>query len=440
MVMSGVRGFINLALIFLVVFISHFSSKNITSFDSKWSIYTAMSILKEGNTDLDEYEEAKNDHRVEKVDDHFYNLYPLGPSIFAIPFVYLIDKSLALLLPIFPDLEVYIRSRSHGPLKALNVITLYPGIELLTASSIIAVATIFIYLIAKQFLNEKKSLWITFLFAFCSSVWSTASRGLWQHGPSMFLLTVALYLVILSKKRSAFIQFTSIPLAFSYVVRPTNSVPFLLLTIFVFFQYRHYFLRYLFWAMTIAVPFFLYNLSIYHSVLPPYYLPQRHEMGFHSGFLEALAGNLISPARGLFLFSPIFLYSIYGVALKINEKQFGSLDFSLLGIIFLHWVVISFSSMWWAGWSFGPRLFSDMIPFLIYFLIPVMREMPKWRGIKKMILISIFLCSMFISFSIHFRGANHWEVYNWNNDPVNVDTQPDRVWDWRDAQFLRGKK
>jgi len=54
-IMKRIRQTILLALIFLVVFISHFVSRNVTSFDSAWSIHTAMSIIKEGNTNLDEY-------------------------------------------------------------------------------------------------------------------------------------------------------------------------------------------------------------------------------------------------------------------------------------------------------------------------------------------------------------------------------------------------
>ncbi|HLE04054.1 MAG TPA: hypothetical protein VI729_05495, partial [Anaerolineales bacterium] len=43
-------------LVFLVVFVGHFTSGNITSTDSRWTVYTAMSVIKEGDTDLDEYE------------------------------------------------------------------------------------------------------------------------------------------------------------------------------------------------------------------------------------------------------------------------------------------------------------------------------------------------------------------------------------------------
>jgi len=43
-----------------------------------------------------------------------------------------------------------------------------------------------------------------------------------------------------------------------------------------------------------------------------------------------------------------------------------------------------------------------------------------------------------VSFFIHCRGATSWDTHVWNEEPVGVDDNPTRVWDWRDIQFLRG--
>ena len=435
-IMKHIRQAIPLALIFLVVFISHFISRNITSFDSAWSIHTAMSIIKEANTDLDEYREAENDRRIETVNGHLYTIFPIGASIIAIPFVYIMDKGIGPLLSIFPSLGKYIRSRSHHSLNAINVITIYSGVELLVASFIIALTTVFIYLLSSLYLNKMGSLLIAFIFAFCTSSWSTASRGLWQHGPTMMMLTIAIYLILLAKRKPRLIQFTGLTLAFAYVIRPTNSLPIFLLTVFVFLQYRKYFWRYLLWAALIILPFLLYNVSIYHSLLSPYYLPGR--IGSNTHFFEALGGNLLSPARGLFFFTPILLFSFYGIFLKIKHQQFEKIDCFLVGILFLHWICISSFPHWWAGWSFGPRFFSDMIPYLIYFLIPVVAEISSTKEVRKAIFVFVFFCFIGISFFIHYRGANSWVTYLWNNEPVNVDNCIERLWDWHDIQFLKG--
>jgi hypothetical protein len=41
-----------LALIFLVVYFGHLSSPNVQAGDSRWAIYVAQSLVKEGNTNI----------------------------------------------------------------------------------------------------------------------------------------------------------------------------------------------------------------------------------------------------------------------------------------------------------------------------------------------------------------------------------------------------
>ena len=441
--MKRLSSAIILVSIFFSVFISHLSSRNINSSDSKWSIPTALSIIKEGNTDLDEYKEMlekSNYYTIERIDGHYYTPYPIGVSIIAIPFVYAIEKSLDILSSTVRKLgKYYTKDREYSPPDSFSIVSIAPGIELFIASFIVAVNAIFIYLICHRFVERKSSLLISFIFAFCTSAWSIASRGLWQHGPSMLLLTITLYLILLSKNKPGLIQFTSIPLVFSYVVRPTNSISIFLLTVFVLIQYRRYFLRYFLWAMTVTIPFALFNLSVYHSFLSPYYKLWRL-LRLDPEFFGALGGNLISPSRGLFVFSAILVFSLYGIILKINERKFETLDCFLLSIILLHWVTISSFPNWWGGHSFGPRYFSDMVPYFIYFLIPAVTGILTFKGAKRIIIVSLFLCCVLSSFLIHYRGATDWDVYVWNNQPVNIDENPARVWDWHDIQFLRGIK
>lgn len=418
-----------LIIIFLTVFMTHFSGGIKAPIDSKWTIHTAMSIIKEGNTSLDEYKnliEAHNYFAIKQIDDHLYTRYPIGTSLISVPVVFILDKFLARGLSI--DLESSISREIPA------------GIETFIASIIIALASLFIYLISRLALDVKYSILCVFVFAFCTSAWSTGSRSLWQHGPSMCLLTISLYLLLLAKHKPKhegwILRIVSLPLAFSYVVRPTNSIPILIVTLFIFIRYRKHFLPYCLWSMIVAIPFLVYNLLLYHSMLSPYYLPKSQLRGTPY-FFEALAGTLFSPARGLFIFSPVFLFAIYGVILKIKHKRITILDYSLLLMIFLHWVIISSFPVWWGGHCFGPRYFSDIIPFFLYFLIPVFQEISKSRSRKNICILVFLLCIIAISFFIHYEGVTSLGPFVWNFDPVDVNHEPSRLWDWHDIPFLR---
>jgi len=188
-------------------------------------------------------------------------------------------------------------------------------------------------------------------------------------------------------------------------------------------------------ALPIALMLIFYNLKIYDVILSPYSNPIR--IFSNPFFLEALIGNLLSPSRGLFIFTPIFLFSVYG-AIRINNLYSEKISFYLVTIILLHWIVISTFPHWWGGHSFGPRFFSDMIPYFVFFIILFLKEFNLYPRNKK-ILVAIFLVLLVgMSFFIHYQGAYRWAVYDWNMTPNNVDLHPNRLWDWHDIQFLRG--
>lgn len=421
--------------IFLIVFVSHFFWSDITTpFDSKWSVHTALSLIREGNTDLNEYAplvQTNQDHTLEHRNDHTYTIYPIGTSLLAVPYIFLVDAFMQ--SGFFIDFEQFI-----------NQYTLFPaGIEKFAAANIVSLAAVVMYLTGRLLLQKRTyALLLTFIFAFCTSAWSSASRALWQHGPSILVLAISLYLLLRAEKSAHVtpwaIRLVSLPLAFSYVIRPTNSLSLFVFTLVIFIRYRKHFLGYCLWSLVVLIPFVLYNLHVYQAPLSPYYLPGRQFGSLDLVFLKALAGTLLSPSRGLFIFSPVLLFSLYGILIKCRAKQMKLLDYALVFILILHWFVSSLHPHWWGGHSYGPRYFSDILPYLLYFLVPAFLRLADLRGIKKFAVICLLVCAVTISFFIHYRGATSEDVYAWNAGPVNVDSDPSRVWDWHDIQFLRG--
>jgi hypothetical protein len=230
------------------------------------------------------------------------------------------------------------------------------------------------------------------------------------------------------------------------VIRPTNSISILIFTTYVLIAYRRYFLRYLAWSLLIGIPFLLFNLSLYHTVLSDYYRSYQ-DFNLGAGFGEALAGLWISPARGLLVYSPILICAAWGLWLNLKQQSTRRLDLALLAIVALHSVVLAIWRMWWGGWSYGPRMMTDMLPYLMYWLIPVIAllqrsgETPADVGPRikhRLPVISAIAMLAGISWVINYRGATSTQTFEWNRAPANVDLFPQRLWDWRDIQFLRG--
>ncbi|MCL4394645.1 MAG: hypothetical protein M1482_07560 [Chloroflexi bacterium] len=414
--------------IFMTIWLTHLLGSGPGPMDSIWTIHTALSILREGSTNLDAYSEVipQGDYRIETVGGHLYSRYPIGPALVSIPVVFLIDHCHDCAWP--SDLYDYLRHDPPGPIVMI--------IEMFVASLTVALTAVGIYFIARRYLDQKYSLLVTAVFAYGTSAWSTASMALWSHGPSMFFLTLSLLLILRARDTPRLIQFVGVPLALSYVMRPTNIIPVVVWTLFVFVRYRRWFRHYLCWALPIAVLFLSYNLTIYHSLLSPYYRPET--LGSPQNLPEALAGTLVSPSRGLFIFSPVLLFFVFGLRVKRKTVGLEGPDYCVLTILSLHWILISTNSSWWGGHGFGPRLFTDMIPYLIYMVIPAVGRIPRLVGSKKLIYVSVFVTALVVSCLIHFRGVTSNEVYAWNEQPTEVGENTSRLWDWRDIQFLRG--
>src|SRR5262249_33904260 len=146
-------------------------------------------------------------------------------------------------------------------------------------------------------------------------------------------------------------------------------------------------------AALIAVPFCALNVSLYASLLPPYFSPERLEG--HEHFVEALAGNLVSPARGLFVFSPM-------LAFAFSRRRLERLDVLFLVILVAHWLAISSFPHWWGGHSVGPRFFTDVLPYLAWFLTaPIERLVERPR--QQPVWAAAFAACLLISVAIHTR-------------------------------------
>jgi hypothetical protein len=314
-------------------------------------------------------------------------------------------------------------------------------LELAIASLFAAATIVLLFRIAREFLEMLPALALTFIFAFGTAAWSIASRALWRNGISMFILTLALYLIVLARNKPRLIQFVSLPLAFSFTVRGTNGLSVALITLYVLFQYRAYFWRYLVWALPVAVPFALYNLAVYQAPASPYYSVYQPLSASHSNLIEGALGNLISPSRGLLIFSPVLILAAAGVAVKLKQHTFEKLDGVLMAIIVLHWLVISDFALWWGGWSYGPRFFADVLPYFFYLMIPAVAALTKLTGARKWALAILVAVLAGLSCLVHYRGANAKEVMSeWHTWPIDLGNSSTRLWDWNDPQFLRGLK
>lgn len=406
-------------LIFIIISWGHIQCGLITSTDSRSVIPSAISLVSEGNFELTEFPELTTKiHSVEEINGKRYNWYPMGEPILAAPLVYLLTHA-------FDENLVYIS---------------YLKVEKLVASVIVAICGIIVFhmLLAME-LNFWTSFIGTMIFAFATSALSTGSRAMWQHAPTMLCILATIRILQASERKASLIQYAAFPVAFSYVCRPTNSIFVLLMTGFVFWKYRSFFIPYMIIACLIAISFIALNLYIHGNILSSYY---RISIASNRHFFSALFAILISPNRGFFFWHPLFVFSVLGVWIAFTKRTVKSYETIFLCHFLIFSLIIASFSFWWGSHSVGPRFYTDMVPYGIYFLGLFLKELATLAPIAKRLSISFLTLTVLTSTSIHVWAASNTKpmltAMDWNVYPNNIDLNIERIWDINDLQFLRG--
>ncbi|MFN7150497.1 MAG: hypothetical protein ACK4V6_13580, partial [Microthrixaceae bacterium] len=263
-----------------------------------------------------------------------------------------------------------------------------------------------------------------------TSLWSIASRSTWQHGPSVALGAAAMLMLVaaLREQRNGpwFAACAGALVSLAYWARPTNVVltlvlcgvlaarrPRLLVAAGAAVVGAH--------ALVVAT-----NLALLGTALPPYFTASR--VGWHGDLPEALAANMISPARGLLVFSPFLL----GAAALLLPSRRAILGRDLgtyalvagLGAAGYLVVVSAFGEKWWAGHSFGPRFMTETLVLLAPLALigifgPRAASPPPRRAGRTLAVLAIGW-----SVLVHMTGAHVPSTSCWNGIPEDIDTAP----------------
>ena len=97
---------------------------------------------------------------------------------------------------------------------------------------------------------------------------------------------------------------------------------------------------------------------------------------------DLVFGSLISPSRGILVFSPIFLICLFSVALKIKNRTLDRFDVLCITVTLAYVGMIAISPLWWAGHSYGPRFMTDVVPLLTYLMLPSLQAIPGHKVVQ----------------------------------------------------------
>jgi len=419
-------------LFILIFFVYNINLRIIENGDAISASLLPFSILGHHNYYLDEFSTFLQSIQpfpwmVREVHGHYLSAYPIVAPTIVTP-IYIIPYIFLTLI--------------HYPIDMLD-----PGfqlvvdvIEKISASILAAAAGVFVYLSLKEMIDNRIAIITAAIFAFATSTWSTSSQQLWQHGLVELILSILIYFVLMNEKTDSKKNVACMGILSGLYIfnRPSDLI--LLLPIFIYIIYTNNIYHYFVSLFLVSTPFLLYNMYYFDSLFGGYgNLLSEFSLNFH--VIDHLMGLLISPSRGILIYSPIIIFSIFGFAevRKIDNINTRNL-LILFGLAaFLQVLIYSCFSVWWSGGSYGPRFLTGMLPILAIFMGIYFNKIvfANRHSAKRIILLCLILILIIWSVFVQVIGVFYYPNGNWNGSPEIIDQSTERLWNWNDMEIFR---
>lgn len=410
---------------FLLPFVIYMLNfREISNGDPTPTVFIAISLLTDGDLYLEELRGYipynKMPYYLSEHRGRILSNYPVMPGILAVP-VFLPAVWFDLIRPEAGDLSWRLFSKMAGSIfTSLSVLVLFLTLRRVTTTA--------------------GAMWAALAYAFGTASWPISSQSLWQHGPSCLMWMLCLYGLVRAGEASAADSLQTAWLALAGVAsglavccRLVSLGPLLLVLLAVAVVWR---VRGLAWyGVSFLLPvvlLFCYNYYFFGTwngglseVLDLRWYLDRVEGGiWETPLLVGCAGNLISPSRGLLVFSPFLIFSGWGMVRVWREEGHRWRLFRALVLIPLVFLVIFGKyTVWWGGNAhYGPRYQIEMLPVLMFFfgLGWTLFSRRRW-------LVILFALLLVYAVFVQWIGAFCYPS-DWTSEPVDISIDKGRYW------------
>ena len=316
--------------------------------DTRPTERVAASLVTEGDFDLDEFPEVE-DPFARTVGAHRVSIYPVLSALLAAP--------------------VFAVARAEFLLDETG--TALAGKW--AASLFTAAAAAVLFLVVGRRHPHVEAAWTAALFALGTSMWST-SQALWQHPAAVLFLCVALLFVSRAEEGPEWAGRAGLPLALAVAARHADIALVAALVIGIAVRWPRRLPALAAWGAPVAIALLGYQWWYFGS-------PLRHGFsGSGARFAEPWGqghlGLLVSPAKGLLVFTPLVVVAAAGLVAAYRQgRRWPAVTFGAAALA--HWILIGRWSEWHGGESWGPRMMTDAMPLLFVFLPDGFNLMPR---------------------------------------------------------------
>lgn len=376
-----------------------------------------FSLVREGNLDLDEFtwergRTGRLPYYVHQPGPHVYSVSTVATALVVAP------------LYVLPVWWLAARGVGYDDVRARVIIV---AMERVSAALLTALSASVLFVVLRRLTTWRWALALAVLYGLGTSTWSISSQALWAHALSELCLVLLSAILLRPEPSRAAWLAAGLVTAVMVGNRPQTIVFAAPALLFVWVYHRRQVLRFAALPVLGGVMLLAYNWTVFRALTGGY----GGFKSFNGPLLDGVAGLVMSPNRGLLVYTPIMLFAGWGAVRVWRVEAPPWLRWLTIGVL-LHVVVYAKFNEWWAGYSYGPRYFTDVLPaltlFLVYGLVPLCRA----RAVQVVAAVV----------ALYGVGVQAIGVYaaddRWNREPVPLERKPERIWDWSDLQIMRG--
>lgn len=330
------------------------------------------------------------------------------------------------------------------------------AMEKVAASVVTAAAVVAFYAGMRKIIRNRTAMATALILAFGTSMWSINSQALWQHGMIAFLFSVIFALIVWNEEKGDLRISVALGICSALLVftRPADLFLVLPALVYALFYGRKFIALYLGSGTLAAIPIIAYNEMAAGNLFGGYG-SLLSEFSYTAQAVSAhLAGVLVSPSRGLLVFTPVVLLAIPGILMIRSRIPGPGLQRVLYccGIaVILEVLVYSAFNCWWAGTTYGPRFLAGSLP-AVFILVGIAldgiadsvqkgrKARSPWASMLLLLLVLLVGWSVFVQ----VVGAFYYPNGNWNDSPATFTAEKSfaradtsRLWDVKDNQIFR---
>lgn len=397
----------------------------LTLWDPVPSTYTAVALLSDGQPYLDAFfpsgaGEALPYSVQRNAAGHVVSIFGLGAPLCALPFMALLRLFIADWTPMWIGLG-----------------------GKLTAAGLAAASAVLLALVLARFMSRQQAFFWAAAYGLGTCVWSVSAQALWQHAPATWFLVLGLYALTAPDKK---VGWAGAAFGAATLCRPTLVVCCIVALLFVGRRTWRHGVVFALGALPALALAASWNTLAFGAPWANGQLVASHAIALQkTGSTElwhwpwmGMVGLLVSPGRGLLVFSPFLALAGVGLATRwrgqLTAAHADLVDLCTVMAVALL-VVAGAWFDWWGGWTYGYRPIVDSMPLWIVMAAPgltcvLARAWRRW----------VFGAALAWSVLVQAVGSICANCSAWNYGTAarsaNVDTHPERLWQLADTPIL----